>query len=555
MSTHTHSSFSEGGSYADGGGGASMLAQLEQARQTGTDVVWWTDHDWRMEAFGYYDTISFDGTDEGQQLAWYPQNEGPITGARHAFAGNALRVTATGTSATSWGAAWMWGDGGNSFYTTNLTDTTLVLDVLAERTGPDAELVFQIETSYRPAIAGRPAGVYVLEYRIGSQASRVIEADLTGVVTVRATGTWQTLKIRPLRDLQRFWPDLVAEDSALARLRFGVRARNNATGQGAFGHLRIKRTRDQLRWAVREQRALMERLGKGYPEITQLLGAEVSMVRHMNVFMEHFELFPYPDRGTAPVLDNSVAAAQEMVRWYHERGALVQYNHPPLDAAELVTSRALGCDLMEALDSRADVTVANNRFNLFDVAARNAIFLTATSQNDDHAGRDWARKFYFHTSVWSRSRSARDLIAALAAGQVFLNHQRLWPTGSLDLTVDGRSAMGQVILTDLADLPVEILAANLPAGATVDVVVGVCDRSGATTRHIERQSFPSSAFAGGLLPFRLARAEGRYLRVEVFDAAGVPLGFSNPMWLLPDTDDVEVPKARRFRLGRGSHRH
>ena len=55
MSMHTHSSFSEGGSYADGGGGASMLSQLEQARRTGTDVVWWTDHDWRMEAFGYYD--------------------------------------------------------------------------------------------------------------------------------------------------------------------------------------------------------------------------------------------------------------------------------------------------------------------------------------------------------------------------------------------------------------------------------------------------------------------------------------------------------------------
>jgi hypothetical protein len=48
------------------------------------------------------------------------------------------------------------------------------------------------------------------------------------------------------------------------------------------------------------------------------------------------------------------------------------------------------------------------------------------------------------------------------------------------------------------------------------------------------------------LPFRLDRANGRYLRVEVFDAAGVPLGFSNPMWLLPDTDEVEVPKARRF---------
>ncbi|GIF63086.1 hypothetical protein Ais01nite_11210 [Asanoa ishikariensis] len=554
MSMHTHSSFSEGGSWADGGGGASMLSQLEQAKRTGTDVVWWTDHDWRMEAYGYYDSIRFDGTDESQQLAWIPQNEGPVTGAGHAFVdephspgepGKALRVTGTGTSATEWGRTWMFGDGGNSFYTTNLTDTTLTIDVLAERTGPDAELVVQLETSYRPAIAGRPAGVYVLEYRVGTQASRTVEGELTGVVTVPATSGWQTLKIRPRKDIRRFWPDLVAEDSALARLRFGVRARNHATAQGLFDHLRFKRTRDQLRWAVREQRDLMKRLRREYPGITQLLGSEVSMVRHLNVYMEDFELFPYPDRGTAPVLDDSVTAAREMVRWYHERGALVQYNHPPIDAAELVSSRALGCDLMETVDPGGVSTITKQRLDLFDVAARNAIFLTATSRNDDHAGRDWSKKDLFQTSAWSKSRRARDLIAALAAGQVFLNHQRLWAAGSLDLVVDGRRAMGQVIRTDLAYVPVEIFAANLPEGARVDVVVGVCDRSGATTRSIVRQSFPGDE----RLLFRLDRGvRGSYLRVEAFDAAGVPLGFGNPMWLLPDDDGIEVPKARRFDL-------
>ncbi|SNS59349.1 hypothetical protein SAMN05421812_10141 [Asanoa hainanensis] len=558
MSMHTHSSFSEGGSWADGGGGASMLAQLEQAKQTGTDVVWWTDHDWRMEAYGYYDGIRFDGTDEGQQLAWVPQNEGPVTDARHAFVdephspdepGKALRVTATGTSAAEWGAAWLFADGGNSFYTTNLTDTTLFVDVLAERIGPDAEVVVQLETSYRPATAGRPAGVYVLEYRVGGQASRTLRGELTGVVTVPATGGWQTLKIRPRKDIHTFWPEIMAEDSALARLRFGVRARNNATGQGVFDHLRIKRTRDQTRWAVREQRDLMKRLGRRYRGITQLLGSEVSMVRHLNVYMEHFELFPYADRGVAPVLDDSVAAAREMVRWYHQRGALVQYNHPPIDAAELVASRALGCDLMETVDPGGVSTITRQRLDLFDVAARNALFLTATSRNDDHAGRDWTTKDLFQTSAWSRSRRARDLIAALAAGHVFLNHQRLWRDGALDLLVDGRRAMGQVIRTDAAYAPVEIFADHLPVGARVDVVVGVCDRGGATSRSIERQPFPATAFAGGeALPFRLDRASGRYLRVEAYAADETPLGFSNPVWLLPDDDTIEVPNARRFEL-------
>jgi uncharacterized membrane protein len=96
-----------------------MMAQLEQATQTNTDVVWWSDHDWRMEAYGYYDGIAFDGTDESQDLVWTPQNEGSVTAAQHAFVdephspnepGKAMRVTATGTNATQWGGAWLWAD-------------------------------------------------------------------------------------------------------------------------------------------------------------------------------------------------------------------------------------------------------------------------------------------------------------------------------------------------------------------------------------------------------------------------------------------------------------
>ncbi|HZC26354.1 MAG TPA: hypothetical protein VE287_04980, partial [Actinopolymorphaceae bacterium] len=81
MALHTHSCFSEGGSFAAGGGGASMLAQLEQASRSNVDVVWWTDHDWRMEAFGYYDGIAFDGTDESGDLEWFVQNEGTVADA------------------------------------------------------------------------------------------------------------------------------------------------------------------------------------------------------------------------------------------------------------------------------------------------------------------------------------------------------------------------------------------------------------------------------------------------------------------------------------------
>ncbi|GAA5033375.1 hypothetical protein [Actinopolymorpha pittospori] len=558
MAMHVHACFSEGGSWADGGGGASMMAQLDQATTNNVDVIWWTDHDWRMEAYGYYDGIGFDGTDEDGGLQWFEQNQGTVTGTQHAFVdephspdepGKAMRVTATGP-APDWGVSYLWGKPGNSFYSTNLSDTTLMIDVLGERIGPDAELVVQLETSNRPATAGRPAGLYVLEYRVGAKAARGLEKPLTGVVTVAATGGWQTLTIRPLEDIRAFWPDLLAEDTGLARLRFGVRARNNATAQAVFDHLRIDRTRDPLRWPVRTQREIMHSLTKQYPNVTQHMSTEVSMVRHLNVFMKDFELYPYPPTGKAPTLDNSVEGIEKVVRWYHERGALVQYNHPPTNAAavaELVQTRALGTDLMEVANAGGDYDVIHSRLNMYDVAARNAIFLTATSQNDDHVGRNWlGMSHLFGTSVWAASTEVRDLMAALASGQAWLYDLKLWPTGQLDLAVGGQRAMGRVIRTAAGSVPVDLTAENLPAGSTVQIIVGVCDRTGQTSPSLEKHPYPADAFTQGRLPFRLDRENGRYLRVEVYNSADVLIGLGNPLWVLPPGGGIHIPAARGF---------
>jgi hypothetical protein len=555
MAMHIHSCFSEGGSDVSGGGGASMMAQLEAARSSGVDVVWWTDHDWRMQAYGYYDGIAFDGTAEDGGLEWIVQNEGTVTGATYAFVseprspyepGRALRVTAGGTG-PGWSGSYLFGKGGNGFYSTNISDTTITVDVLAEAVGTDAALVVQMETSYRPATGGRPAGVYTLDYRVGSEPGRRLNGPLVGVVEVAPEDGWQTLTLRMIDDVRAFWPDLVAEDSGLARLRFGVHARNGAVGSGVFDHLVFSRTRDQLEWPVRTQRDLMRRLAPAYPEITQVLGAELSMIRHLNVFMENFELYTYPPTGKAPVRDNSVAEAKNAIRWYHDRGALVQYNHPPTKPHELVRTRALGADLMEVANAKGNLVITRNRMGLFDVAARNAIFLTATSQIDDHEGRNWAQTPHlFLTSVWAKSTGTRDLLAALAAGRAWCHQQARWPGGRLDLRAGGRSVMGQVLRTRARRVKVNVRAEALPPGSTVRIVLGACDRTGATVPLIKTVTMPAAAFANGPVRINVARRQGRYLRVEVHDTDRVLLGYGNPFWVLSRRARVAVPRARRL---------
>jgi len=58
MAMHVHSSFSEGN--------ASMLAQAYQAQLNDVDVLWWTDHDWRMTGHGYRQVVHFSGLTESE---------------------------------------------------------------------------------------------------------------------------------------------------------------------------------------------------------------------------------------------------------------------------------------------------------------------------------------------------------------------------------------------------------------------------------------------------------------------------------------------------------
>ncbi len=439
------------------------------------------------------------------------------------------------------------GQGGNSFYSTNLSDTTLTIDVLGEQVGPDAELVVEVGTSYRPATAGRPAGEYRLQYRLGTTAGRVLESPLLGVVTTATTGGWQSLTMPLLEDVKAFWPDLVAEDSSMPRLRFGVLARNGATGQGVFDNLRIQRTRDLRIWPVATQRALMGRLQERYPAVTQHLSTEVSLVRHMNVFMEDFELYVYPAPSGPPKKDGSVEATEEVVQWYHDRGALMQYNHPSIDPAELVSTKALGTDLIEIPNAEGDYDTIDERLELFDIAARNAVFLTATSQQDDHVGRSWAgASHFFLTSAWAVSTALTDLQAAMAAGQLWCHDLVRWPNGQLDLTVTGRQAMGKVLETPAARKETLISAVGLPAESTVQVVVGACDLGGPTPS-VVRHSYPADAFADGPLAFVLERGAGSYVRAEVHDSEDRIIGLGNPFWLLPVDTGITVPEARRLR--------
>ncbi len=554
MAMHIHGSFSEGT--------ASMDAHLDQAKRLGVDVVWWTDHDFRVAALGYRRAVGFDGQQEyenGLAWTWVPYTSGNPPLADHEFvatphspdeAGGALRVRVTGPVDGSPASYLLEGEAWNFAYTTSYVDTVLELDVLPELVSESAVVVVEIASSYRPASGRRPAGQYRLQYRIGAPPGhRRADSGRLGIVGVPVAGTgWQRVRMDLRADHAKLWPDTVAGDASIKQLRVGVRAVGAATAQAVVDRLRFLRDRQSAADGMALLRGLVRAYRARYPGITQYAASEISLVEHLNAFGGDGTLPTYDT--TTPVKDPSVEAQRAMVSFLHRHGAVVSINHPAPGtslARQLVTTNGLGADIIEIGTARQVERLAE----AFDVAARNAVFLTASGVSDDHAGDDWLNRATARwvTGTWAGSRASGELCAAMAAGRAWF-FDPLWWRGELDLLVDGRVPMGGVLLTRHRTVPVRVTATALPRNGLLELVVGRCDRAGADVLQPANRSVtvPARRVVGGRWSTDVARGGGVYIRAMVRRYDGTVVGFSNPVWVLPARlqGQLAVPRDRRY---------
>jgi hypothetical protein len=553
MAMHIHACFSEGQ--------ASMHAHLEEAQRRGIDVIWWTEHDFRMQAHGYRQAVRFDGMTEAEGplgWTWHESRRGDPAEAVAAFVtdprtldepGRALQLRVRG-GAPDWSAIVYEGTAWNSTYTTSLVDTALELDVLAQSVGPDAELVVEIASSYRPAAGGRPAGQYVVQYRIGTAGPRRFteRSGLLGVVAVAAGRGWQRLELHPVDDIAALWPDLVAGDSGLFRLRVSVRARHGASAAGVFDRLRF--IRSGRADALGLQANLVRRYATRYPGVRQIPSAELSLVRHLNTFGGELSL---PDYGAVPPYkDDAVSAAEAMVRRVHAYGGIASHNHPLQgDVADpralaslLVRTRNLGADAIE-VGCRQDLAKVSYAY---DVAARNGVFVTATGVTDDHSGLPWdGQRHRWVSSAWAPSTATPDLVRAIGAGRLWFWDLAGW-RGSLDLLVQGKPAMGGVLVTGARHVPVDVVATDLPRAGSLDVVIGQVDYAGpAVARPATKvRTVPARDVHNGRCALDLTPGQGQYVRAVVRAGSGEVVGYSNPLWVLAAEPPEGVPAGRRL---------
>lgn len=567
MAMHVHSSFSEQT--------ASMEAQLLQAQVNALDVIWWTDHDHRMQAYEYKQAIHFTSlTNEvsgaSKPWLWQQRTSGPLavdgpvgidaaSSPGDPVAGGSLRVAArstTGAAATLGYFAQTQQSGWNE--RSNLYGQVLTIDVLADSVGADGYLELLIGSSYRPAREGRAGGNYRLSYRFGGRGtpgSREV-SGLLGIITVEVVaGQWTTASLVPSDDIAALWPDLEERDFSCNAITLNAVSEGLAVN-GGFDYLRFDRPYATGNLPIQLQRSISEAFASSFPTVAPRQGLEISLFQpHLNWFGGDVQL---PNYAGITTTAEYVPFLQQQVQEVHRRGGLVSYNHPfgiskssqvdqdtrTADAARtLLSNRALGADILEVGYVRSAGVDLAHHAALWDVLSRNAVFLTANGVNDDHFGLDWiTRSNNFVTWVWSASTDEADLLAALSAGRGWTASLR-W-RGSVDLRVDGSVPMGGVSVSSVTSRQLEVLMTGMQSGATVSVLRGDVDYAGTAAPTSNASTISTLARFTGSVSVTVDTSTSCFVRAVVRNSRGVVVGLSNPIWLLREAPPSGVPAAR-----------
>ncbi len=585
MAMHVHSSFSE----QDG----SMDSQLFQATKNSVDVLWWTDHDTRMDGIGYRQVVHFTsltkesgGPGQGRPWDWTKVTSGPLgsqsTGGivqspsspSDPVAGGSMQLMAkstTGAPATfgfyaqTHQASWNYRD--------NLNGQSLTIDVLPAGGWQAGYLELLIVSSYHEAIGGRPAGGYQLSYRFvrGGTARRTANG-LSGVIIVPVTPNsgsdpWGTMTINPAEDIAALWPDMDYRDFGLYELTLSAVSTGDLV-EGYFDYLRFNRSIGGEAF-FKQQSDMAAVLATRYRSVVQQQGLEVSLaLPHVNWFGKSVSI---PDYGsTKGRREYGAYLAQNLIPKVHASGGLISYNHPfgygdipelpqsQQDAMLVQTANgmlptssapaALGADLLEvgyALRQGMDLA---HHVALWDIMSRNALFLTGNGTNDDHFGQNWLGPMNnWFSSVWAPGASVGELLAALAAGRAWcasLSRYR----GSLDLLVDGSVPMGSVSVSTVTSRKLAASATAIPAQGSLQILQGTVDYAGAADLSANTKvigSYSASQLTGGSVTQRIDTGKNSFVRTQVLDSAGTVVGLSNPVWLLRAAPPGGIPAPRQ----------
>jgi antitoxin (DNA-binding transcriptional repressor) of toxin-antitoxin stability system len=487
---HLHGSMSEGP--------ASHLAHDHLAAETGAvDLIWWTDHDFRVANFAKLQRNALDSLAavmeipnrsgnaerpvEQVPLTWervdvggYPgasptagEGDLAVSPAAPAGGGGALRIALPPAEAGARLCRFELKAGAHYESFPLLTRPVVSLAVCPEDGPGEPAALVRLVLSQQPPDLGQPSLTYVAGDRAvfervarGAAGSdgrpgadlvavaaadgrrALIAGDAAFVHCPAEVGTWQRLALDPAADVERLGLR-GGLDNALHRLQLGV-ASGGAGGGAGFAELEVAPGLAGPA-VLDEQRALLARLPT---RVKHLVGLEISYYgRHFNAFGSGV---PIPDY--AALLPQALTP-EMVVEHIHRHGGLACLNHPPRvdveGTAKLLAERRLfGADLIEVAHAGAGLS---ERLQLWDRLAGQGLVVTGLGVSDAHsAAAGWRatgrQPVHWVTHIWADSLAEGDLLAGLRRGQAFFADPAAF-RGTIDLEGPLATSMGDVVVT------------------------------------------------------------------------------------------------------------
>lgn len=341
MAMHVHASFSERT--------GSMEAQLSEAEANNVNVLWWTEHDWRMAATCYRTQVSFDSlTDElqfGAPWVWQRTTSGAPTKVSGGIVSSplspndpsavgALKVKMSCASTAAFGY-FANTNASRLNHHGNINGMSMTIDLYPQAVTGAGYLEVLLILSHHMPINGRSAGVYQISYRFGKTGATSIGGQtpgshvvsgLTGIVTQGlASDAYTTVSINPSADFAQLWPDIDPRDNALSSMYLRAGSVGSGTVYGYFDNLTL--AYPTLPDCQATQSALMALYGPAFPSVDQIAASEVSFYNpHINVFGANVPI-SYAGQDMLSPVDPDAAFFQEWTDSVRTAGGVSSLNH------------------------------------------------------------------------------------------------------------------------------------------------------------------------------------------------------------------------------------
>jgi hypothetical protein len=541
-------------------GPGSWRAANVHAKKIGLDVLWWSDHDWRMAYHTYNRAFGFDGPDLTTMVPTYYEPGTDVTAvagnapmtvtlAPHRFNGSVKDVLARTTTeraiegtrsfevaAAAAGSGWQ-----PYLYEIDATRRTMKRSLASKVTlsfaafadaGNDVMAAVRVDLSQQPPDMKAGAIYYVL--------SQVADADLKALEDAHAKfvrlpfepGSWNRVKVDVTRDADRL--QLGGIDNAIVAVSFGVLTRG-PLARAFFDDYRIHH--ELQGEALRDEaRAMAARYEKEFG-VVNYVGQELSFRAHMNPIGERVPMIDY-------IKHPAGLSARETSDFVHANAGILSLNHifgtsrPPAglnpkdpdsvrafeDARirELTESRVYGADILE-VGYPTRVLPMTSFLRVWDALSAAGIDVVGNGISDTHGSiAGWYDGNNFVSWVWTRSASMGDIVDGFRRGDVYFGDPAQFE-GTLTLTTDDGHRMGSVVVTRRPEHRVNVKIEGLPAGARVRIV---------TNGQAGAEETPGGPKFEKQL--RLETSTAAFLRVEAHTAEGRPLVFSNPIYFRPE---------------------